>query len=95
MKTIGRSSRAARSYHIAADQSVREAARYMTERRVGAVVGADGDRLAGHPLGARHHGRAWWRAGLDLDQTRVGDVMTRDLVVARRPRTRTRTGCGR
>src|SRR5262249_36512909 len=34
-------------YHVRVDQTVREVARYMTERRVGAVPVLDGTRLAG------------------------------------------------
>jgi CBS domain-containing protein len=47
MKTIGLLLSGREVYHIADDQSVREAARYMTERRVGAVAVLAGDRLAG------------------------------------------------
>ena len=79
MKTIGRIVDGREVYHIADDQSVREAARYMTERRVGAVAVLSGDRLAGILSERDIMGRVVAR-GLDLDQTRVGEVMTRDLV---------------
>jgi len=82
MKTIGHLVSGREVYHIAEEQSVRDAARYMTERRVGAVAVLAGDRLAGILSERDIMGRVVAR-GLDLDQTRVGDVMTRDLVVAR------------
>ena len=48
MKTIGGLVAGREVYHVAArDQTVREAARYMTERRVGAVAVLDGTRLVG------------------------------------------------
>ena len=82
MKTIG-ALVAGRTelYHLGADQSVRDAARYMTERRVGAVSVLDGTRLVG-VLSERDIMARVVAAGLDLDRTKVGDVMTRELVVA-------------
>jgi CBS domain-containing protein len=59
-------------YHIADDQSVRDAARYMTERRVGAVAVLTGDRLAGILSERDIMGRVV-ALGLDLDKTRVGE----------------------
>jgi CBS domain-containing protein len=82
MKTIGRIVAGREVYHIDVEQSVRDAARYMTERRVGAVAVLTGDRLTGILSERDIMGRVVAR-GLDLDKTRVGDVMTRDLVVAR------------
>jgi CBS domain-containing protein len=82
MKTIGRIVAGREVYHIADHQSVRDAARYMTERRVGAVAVLTGDRLAGILSERDIMGRVVAR-GLDLDKTRVGEVMTRDLVVVR------------
>jgi CBS domain-containing protein len=60
---------------------VREAARYMTERRVGAVCVLEGSRLVGVLSERDIMGRVV-AAGLDLDRTTVGEAMTRDLVVA-------------
>jgi CBS domain-containing protein len=82
MKTIG-ALVAGRTelYHVEAGQSVREAARYMTERRVGAVSVLDGTRLVG-VISERDVMSRVVAAGLDLDHTRVGDVMTRDIVVS-------------
>jgi CBS domain-containing protein len=68
-------------YHLAPQQSVREAARYMTERRVGAVCVLEGSRLVGVLSERDIMGRVV-APGLDLDRTTVGEVMTRDLVVA-------------
>jgi CBS domain-containing protein len=81
MKTIG-ALVAGRTdlYHIGAEQSVREAARYMTERRVGAVSVLEGTRLVGVISERDIMGRVV-AAGLDLDKTFVRDVMTTDIVV--------------
>jgi CBS domain-containing protein len=53
----------------------------MTERRVGAVSVLEGTRLVGILSERDIMGRVVARQ-LDPDRTRVGDVMTRDLVVA-------------
>ena len=66
---------------LAPEQSVREAARYMTERRVGAVCVLEGSRLVGVVSERDIMGRVVAQ-GLDLDRTSVGEVMTRDLAVA-------------
>jgi CBS domain-containing protein len=81
MKTIG-ALVAGRTelYHIGADQSVREAARYMTERRVGAVSVLEGTRLVG-VISERDIMARVVAGGLDLDATKVADVMTKDIVV--------------
>jgi CBS domain-containing protein len=65
---------------VAADQSVRQAARRMQEHVIGSVVVTDGDRLAGI-LTERDvlHAVATDR---DLDQTPAGDLMTTELVTA-------------
>jgi CBS domain-containing protein len=81
MKTIGSLVADREIYHLSADQSVREASRYMTERRVGAASVLEGSRLVGILSERDIMGRVVAR-GLDPDRTRVGDVMTRDLVVA-------------
>jgi CBS domain-containing protein len=82
MKTIG-ALVAGRTelYHVNSAQSVREAARYMTERRVGAVSVLDGMRLVG-VISERDIMARVVAAGLDLDRTKVGDVMTKDIVVS-------------
>ena len=81
MKTIGSLVADREIYHLALDMSVREASRYMTERRVGAVSVLEGSRLVGILSERDIMGRVVAK-GLDPDRTRVGDVMTRDLVVA-------------
>jgi len=68
-------------YHLEADHTVREAARYMSERRVGAVSVLEDTRLVGI-LSERDIIARVVAPGLDLDATRVRTVMTRDLVVA-------------
>src|SRR3989442_621934 len=65
-----------------ADLGLREVARSMAERRVGAVAVQTGDRLRGS-LSERDIMERVVAGGLDLDKTRVGEVMTRNLVVAR------------
>jgi CBS domain-containing protein len=80
-RTIGSIVEGRDTYHLDGGDSVRDASRYMTERRVGAVAVLDGDRLSGIVSERDIMGRVV-AAGRDLDQTRVGDVMTRELVVA-------------
>jgi CBS domain-containing protein len=81
MKTIGSIVEGRETYHLRDAQTVREAARYMTERRVGAVAVLAGNRLAGIVSERDIMGRVVAK-GLDPDQVRVGDVMTKELVVA-------------
>jgi CBS domain-containing protein len=80
-RTIGSIVEGRDTYYLDGGVSVRDASRYMTERRVGAVAVLDGDRLVGIVSERDIMGRVV-AAGRDLDQTRVGDVMTRELVVA-------------
>jgi len=80
MKTIGSIVEGRETYHLCDGQTVREAARYMTERRVGAVAVLAGSRLAGIVSERDIMGRVVAK-GLDPDQVRVGEVMTKDLVV--------------
>ena len=73
-------------FWIAPGESVRSAARYMTERRVGAVCVLDGappsaSRLVG-VLSERDVMARVVAPARDLDGTTVAEVMTRDLVVA-------------
>jgi CBS domain-containing protein len=82
MKTIGALVAGRKElFLLAPEQSVREAARYMTERRVGAVCVLEGSRLVGVVSERDIMGRVVAQ-GLDLDRTSVGEVMTRDLAVA-------------
>ena len=81
MKTIGGLVAGREIFHVRSDQSVRDAARYMTDRRVGAVSVLDGTRLVGILSERDVMGRVVARQ-LDPDRTQVGEVMTKDLVVA-------------
>lgn len=81
MKTIGALVAGRQEmFRLDPGQSVREAARYMTERRVGAVCVLDGSRLVGVLSERDIMGRAV-APGLDLDRATVGEIMTRELVV--------------
>lgn len=81
MKTIGGLVSGREIFHVRADQTIREAARYMTERRVGAVSVLEESRLVGILSERDIMGRVV-APKLDPDRTRVREVMTRDLVVA-------------
>ena len=81
MKTIGSVVKDREVFFLRGEQSVRDAARYMTERRIGAAAVLDGTRLAGVLSERDIMGRVVAQ-GLDPDAVRVSDVMTRDLVVA-------------
>ncbi|HUG55261.1 MAG TPA: CBS domain-containing protein [Vicinamibacteria bacterium] len=81
MKTIGGLVAGREVYNVRSEQTVREAARYMTERRVGAVSVLDGTRLVGILSERDIMGRVVAKQ-LDPDRTRVADVMSKDLVVA-------------
>jgi CBS domain-containing protein len=81
MKTIGALVGGRELYHVVADMTVREVAAYMTERRVGAVAVLEGTRLAGIVSERDIMGRVVAQSA-NPDATRVGDVMTRELVVA-------------
>jgi CBS domain-containing protein len=81
MKTIGALvAGRADMYSLTPQQNIRDAARYMTERRVGAVCVLDGSRLVGVLSERDIMGRVVAQ-GLDPDRTPVAEVMTRDLVV--------------
>ncbi len=81
MKTLGTLVLGREVYHVRVEHTVREAARYMSDRRVGAVAVLLGDRLTG-VLSERDIMSRVVARGLDPDAVKVGDVMTRDLVVA-------------
>jgi CBS domain-containing protein len=81
MKTVGALVAGREVYHVRVEQTVREAARYMADRRVGAVAVLQGDRLAGI-LSERDIMSRVVARGLDPDQAKVGETMSRDLVVA-------------
>jgi CBS domain-containing protein len=81
MKTIGTLVAGRDVFHLSVDQTVQEAAVYMTERRVGAASVLEGTRLVGILSERDIMGRVV-APGRDPAATRVKDVMTRDLVVA-------------
>ncbi len=81
MKTIGTLVAGREVYHVRVEHTVREAARYMSERRVGAVAVLQGDRLTG-VLSERDIMSRVVARSLDPDAVMVGEIMTRDLVVA-------------
>jgi CBS domain-containing protein len=82
MRTVGDLVRGREVYYVRDGQTVGEVARYMTDRRVGAVAVLSGDRLAGILSERDIMGRVV-AARRDPDATLVGDVMTRELVVAK------------
>jgi CBS domain-containing protein len=67
-------------YFISPDQTVGEAARYMTERNVGAVCVLEAERLVGI-LSERDMMKRVIAPNLDPRSTRVADVMTAKPVV--------------
>ena len=81
MKTIGAVVTGRDIYHLSVDHTIRDASRYMSDKRVGAVVVIEADRLVGVLSERDIMGRVVAR-GLDPDQARVGEVMTREIVVA-------------
>jgi CBS domain-containing protein len=81
MKTVGTLVAGREVYHLRVEDTVREAARYMSDRRVGAVAVLQGDRLAG-VLSERDIMSRVVARGLDPDAVKVGEVMTPELVVA-------------
>jgi CBS domain-containing protein len=68
-------------FMVQKDASVRESVRVMAAHNVGIVIVLDGERLAG-VFSERDVVRRVVDKGLDPDATPVGDVMTREIVVA-------------
>jgi len=81
MKTIGNVVLGREIFHLRGDMTIREAARYMTERRIGAAAVLEGTRLVGILSERDIMGRVVAKE-LDLDRTRVGEVRTKDLFAA-------------
>ena len=69
------------TYRVVTGMTVRELARYMTERRIGAVAVLDHDRLVG-VVSERDIMSKVVAKGLDPDNVKIEDVMTREIVVA-------------
>jgi CBS domain-containing protein len=68
-------------HHVTSSDSVRDVARRMTDRNVGAVAVLDDGKLVG-VFSERDLMTRVVAAGLDPDQTAVENVMTRNVVVA-------------
>jgi CBS domain-containing protein len=81
MKTLGDIVRGRELYSVGPDSTVLEAAELMADKNVGAVAVLDRNRLAG-VISERDVLRRVVVKKLDPNTTRVGEVMTRDLVVA-------------
>lgn len=69
------------TYFVGANETVREVAFYMSERRVGAVAVLDGQRVAGI-VSERDIMSKVVAKGLDPAKTKVSEVMSRELLVA-------------
>ena len=69
------------TFFVTVEQSVRQAASYMTDRRVGAVCVLEGTRLVG-VLSERDIMARVVARSLDPDVLTAAEAMTRDLVVA-------------
>src|ERR1043166_869972 len=81
MKTVGAITRGRPSFRVDASMTVLQAARYMTEKKVGAVCVVDGNRLAG-VLSERDLMSRVLASEKDPRTVRVADVMTKNLVIA-------------
>ena len=81
MKTVGAITRGRPSFRVDASMTVLQAARYMTEKKIGAVCVVDGDRLAG-VLSERDLMSRVLASEQNPKAIRVADVMTKNLVIA-------------
>ena len=68
-------------FHAESNENVREVARQMSERNIGAIAVLDSGRLVG-VFSERDIMTRVVVPGLDADATLVSDVMTREIVVA-------------
>jgi CBS domain-containing protein len=68
-------------FHVGTDDTVRQAAQYMSDRRIGAVPVLEGARLSGI-VSERDIMSRVVAKGLDPEKTKVKDVMTRELLVS-------------
>jgi len=69
------------TYFVGANETVREVASYMSERRIGAVAVLEGQRVAGI-VSERDIMSKVVAKGLDPAKTKVSEVMSRELLVA-------------
>ena len=82
MKSIGEIIEGHPLFHAKSSSNVREAAKLMSDKNVGAVAVLDSERLVGI-FSERDLMKRVVAAGLDPSRTKVADVMTKELVVGR------------
>jgi len=82
MKSLGEIIEGHPLFHVKSSDSVRDAAKMMSDKNVGAVAVLDSGRLVGI-FSERDLMKRVVAAGLDSMRTQVGMVMTKDLVVGR------------
>ena len=82
MKTIGEIIEGHPLFHTQSTDNVREAAKMMADKNVGAVAVLDSGRLVGI-FSERDLLKRVVASGLDPARTQVGTVMTKELVVGR------------
>ena len=82
MKSLGEIIEGHPLFHTKSSDSVRDAAKMMSDKNVGAVAVLDSGRLVGI-FSERDLMKRVVAAGLDPMRTQVGTVMTKDLVVGR------------
>jgi CBS domain-containing protein len=81
MKTVGELIGTRPLYFVRPDWSVHRAVRYMAEKKIGAVTVLEGERLVGI-FSERDVVIRVVLTRRDIEETKVGEVMTRDVVVA-------------
>jgi CBS domain-containing protein len=82
MKSLGEIIQGQTLFHVKSSESVRDAAKMMSDKNVGAVAVLDSGRLVGI-FSERDLMKRVVAAGLDPMRTQVGTVMTKELVVGR------------
>jgi len=82
MKSLGEIIEGHPLFHVKSSDSVRDAAKMMSDKNVGAVAVLDSGRLVGI-FSERDLMKRVVAAGLDSMRTQVGMVMTKELVVGR------------
>ncbi len=81
MNTLNSIIRGREVYSLKQEMTVLEAARYMSEKRVGAAAVLDGERVVG-VFSERDLMTRVVVPGVPAERTRLADVMTRDIVVS-------------
>ena len=79
MRTVGEILKGRQTYSATAAWTVRHAMEYLCEKKIGAVPVVDGVEVVG-VFSERDLMHRIVLPGLDLDDTLVGDVMTRDVI---------------